>query len=46
MLPCSGGFIVLTFASEPVKYEIDQNQCGALNCQRSVSDGLFPERET
>lgn len=41
MLPRSGGFTVLTFASQPMKHEIDQNQCVALNCQRSVSDGLF-----
>lgn len=45
MLPCSGGFTVLTFASEPMKHEIDQNQCWALNCRRSVSDGLFPARD-
>lgn len=45
MLPCRGGFTVLTFASEPMKHEIDQNQCGALNCQSSVSDGLFPVRD-
>lgn len=46
MLPRSGGFTALTFASEPMKHEIDQNQCRALNCQRNVSDGPSPARDT